>query len=337
MWFPRTWRSELELRRQSALRRLRFLGGGSEAESRFRKHYFADKPVSLGSQEYHFENFPMSGPLPWLDRADAGKQIEARLEAGAITEAEAAQCRNWAKDGYVSLPGLFPSDFLDRVWGAYERARALQKVPLENEVPTPDDPHPPRSLDSHFAVPEVAEVLCHPALVSWSRLILGREVVPFQTLVSYKGSQQKAHSDSIHMTTYPPGYLCAAWVAFEDIGPDCGPLAYYPSSHRIPFLSSHALGISSEDFRAHGYAAYNQKYEPAIADSIARLGLAPAIFTAKKGDVLVWHANLIHAGTKRRNMALTRRSIVCHYFAAGAVCYHDLSGALARVSQKTES
>ncbi|MDP6776601.1 MAG: hypothetical protein QGI83_07545 [Candidatus Latescibacteria bacterium] len=26
------------------------------------------------------------------------------------------------------------------------------------------------------------------------------------------------------MTTYPLGYLAAAWIAMEDIHPDCGPV-----------------------------------------------------------------------------------------------------------------
>ena len=70
-----------------------------------------------------------------------------------------------------------------------------------------------------------------------------REPAPFQTITSHKGSQQQEHSDSIHMTTYPIGYLTAAWVAFEDIHPDSGPLVYYPKSHRLPYIFSRDVGI----------------------------------------------------------------------------------------------
>ena len=67
------------------------------------------------------------------------------------------------------------------------------------------------------------------------RLLMDREPRALQTIASHKGSQQGLHSDSIHMTTYPLGYLTAAWIAFEDIDPDCGPLVYYPGSHRLPY------------------------------------------------------------------------------------------------------
>ncbi len=40
-----------------------------------------------------------------------------------------------------------------------------------------------------------------------------REPKPLQTIAAHKGSQQGVHSDSIHMTTYPLGYLSAAWIA----------------------------------------------------------------------------------------------------------------------------
>ena len=46
---------------------------------------------------------------------------------------------------------------------------------------------------------------------------------------------------------------------------------------------------------------------------------------AKKGDVLVWHANLLHGGMPVVHPALTRKSMVAHYFAEGVICYHEIS------------
>ena len=50
------------------------------------------------------------------------------------------------------------------------------------------------------------------------------------------GSEQAAHSDSIHMTTHPLGYMTAAWIALEEMTPDNGPLIYHPGSHKLPYL-----------------------------------------------------------------------------------------------------
>ena len=53
----------------------------------------------------------------------------------------------------------------------------------------------------------------------------------------------------------------------------------------------------------------------------------PRHFHAKKGDVLIWHANLIHGGSARKNLELSRRALVCHFFVNGAFVYHDLASA----------
>jgi phytanoyl-CoA hydroxylase len=42
-------------------------------------------------------------------------------------------------------------------------------------------------------------------------------------------------------------------------------------------------------------------------------GILPQVFCPKKGDVLIWHANLIHKGTPIQDQRLTRKSYVTHY------------------------
>ncbi len=296
--------------------------------------YFAEEAVDLDAiRDYKLEDFPSAGPLPWLDRPDAERRIAEKAAAGEISAEQARQCRRWAQEGIVVLERVFPEERLDRAWSAYEEAIRRGAVKLQPESPAPGDPWPSRAADAHLAVPEIRDVLHEESLKKWMHLLLGRVPIPFQTLVSHKGSEQREHSDAIHMTTYPVGYLTAAWIAFEDIHPDCGPIVYYPGSHRLPYLSSLALGIPRGEFRRRGYAAYFERYEPAIQRLIADNALKPAVFLPKKGDVLLWHANLIHAGSPRRNLALSRRAVVLHYFAKGAVCYHDISGTLTPVDR----
>ena len=154
---------------------------------------------------------------------------------------------------------------------------------------------------------------------------MDREPKPLQTIASHKGSQQGVHSDSIHMTTYPIGYLTAAWIAFEDLHPDCGPLVYYPGSHRLPYYFSNDVGISEDDFRRDGYKPYHDKYEPFVRNLISKHRLEPHHFHAKKGDVLIWHANLLHGGSARNDLQWSRKALVCHYFVKGSFVYHDLA------------
>lgn len=61
---------------------------------------FAEKAVNIAElPSLRAENFPYSGPHPWLDQPDAPEQIEVKLKRGQITPGEAEQCRYWRENG----------------------------------------------------------------------------------------------------------------------------------------------------------------------------------------------------------------------------------------------
>ena len=292
---------------------------------------FAEQKVKLSRiPSFRAEHFPYSGPHPWLDRQDAFQQIDNKRVAQEISEEQADVCRRWSSDGYVILRNLFEPEVLDGVWEAYEKAVGAGRLRLPVEPAAVDDPHPGRALNPHKRVGAFCSILKHPRLLGAIRLLTEREPKALQTITSHKGSQQPVHSDSIHMTTYPLGYLTAAWIAFEDIHPNSGPLVYYPGSHRLPYVFSKDAGISESDYKQAGYAAYQEKYEPFIRGLIDEHQLEPHYFHAKKGDVLIWHANLLHGGSARHDLSLSRRALVCHFFVKGAFVYHDLSASRSR-------
>lgn len=292
---------------------------------------FADQPVRISKlPSFRAEHFPYSGPYPWLDQPDALERVERKLQTGELSEEQARQCRYWAANGYLVIERLFDDSILDEVWAAYEEAARAGKIQLGDEPAGAGDPYPGRFLNPHKKAARFCRILKHPGLLDWIRLLMEREPKPLQTIASHKGSQQGVHSDSIHMTTYPLGYLSAAWIAFEDIHPDSGPLVFYPGSHRLPFVFSKDVGISESDFQREGYRPYQERYEPHIRRVIEERKLEPHYFHARKGDVLIWHANLLHGGSPRRNLQLSRKAVVCHFFVKGAFVYHDLAASRSR-------
>jgi hypothetical protein len=294
----------------------------------FNRPFFADKPVRLSAlPSFRAEHFPYAGPYPWLDLPDAKTQIDERLRSGTLSIEDAALCRSWADDGYVILDNLLDHAVLDEVWEQYEKAIASGRIQLPAEPAEDGDPWPGRFLNPHKKVSGFCRILKHERLLYYIRLLMGREPKALQTIASHKGSQQGLHSDSIHMTTYPLGYLTAAWIAFEDIHPESGPLVYYPGSHRLPYVFSKDVNITEEEFRREGYGPYHAKYEPYIRELVTRHGIEPHYFHAKKGDVLIWHANLIHGGSPRLTVARSRKAVVCHFFVKRAFVYHDLAAA----------
>ena len=263
--------------------------------------------------------------IPWLDRTDWEAGVERKPVSGVLTQEQAGWCRAFARDGYLVLEKLIPEDKIDHAWGAYERFYEAHRDEFHPSN-LPGDPWPERYLNTHFAVPEIAEILHHPGLLQITDLLFGGPTRPFQTITSHKGTEQGAASDSIHMTTRPPGYLLAAWIACEDIHSDSGPLDYYPGSHRLPYVLGRDVEISREDFAERQHEVYHERYEPRIRELIGEHHLERSEFLAGKGDVLIWHANLLHGAGVRRDLQLSRSSVVGHYFAEGVECYHDLSG-----------
>lgn len=302
-------------------------------KARFRRLYTAETAVDLSAiSEFRSEAFPGTGPDCWLDRPDADREIDRKLNAGVLTESQAEALHSWVRDGFLIASGLLDEASLDATWAAYEAALArgaLSPRAFADAAQTLDE----RQLDPHLIVPEIRALQNRPEILRWTDLLFGRRTIPFQTIMGHAGSQQAAHSDSIHMTTYPLGYLVACWVAFEDIRPDSGPLVYYPGSHRLPYLLSADVGLAPKEFKSKGYSIYSEKYEPEIKRICEQAGLREEIFLAKKGDVLFWHANLVHGGSPRANDSVSRKALVCHYFAEGTVTYHDLSGNPTRLHQ----
>lgn len=285
-------------------------------------------PVDLSAMTVmRRRQFPSEGVLgPWLDAANARPEIDRREEAGEITAQEAELCRQWERDGFVILKAFYAPDEIDRAWRAYEDRIADGMVVPPIEPLYDGDVRPGRVLNPHFSVEAMDAMLFDPRIGAIIGLLLGAKAKPFQTIAGHKGSQQSEHSDSIHMTTYPNGFLAATWTAYEHIHADSGPLVYYPGSHKLPYILSEDLGMRAEV----GYEDYWALYEPAVQATIRQHDLKAEYFLADKGDMLIWHANLLHGGSKVREPTLDRKAVVCHYFAEGCVCYHDVSGTLSR-------
>jgi phytanoyl-CoA hydroxylase len=154
-------------------------------------------------------------------------------------------------------------------------------------------------------------------------VLVGQPVSLFQSINFKTGSQQRTHSDAIHMTTFPFGNMIAIWVALEDMTLENGALHYYPGSHKLPYIMNKDFdNISSKLWL--GPKDYSD-YENKIQEVLVQNPMEKKVFTAKKGDVLIWHANLLHGGEKVLDPTSTRKSVVYHYFADNSVAYHEIT------------
>ncbi|MFA5969795.1 MAG: phytanoyl-CoA dioxygenase family protein [Sphingomonas sp.] len=163
---------------------------------------------------------------------------------------------------------------------------------------------------------DVKAIACNQHILALLGKLYGRRAFPFQTLNFPVGTQQHMHSDSIHFSSVPERFMCGVWLAMEDIGPDAGPLIYYPGSHKMPILTNEMLGRLSDVS-----GGVQEPYEEAWRNLVVAHGFQPEIFCAKKGQVLIWAANLLHGGSPQHDLRLTRWSQVTHYYFEDSIYY----------------
>lgn len=129
----------------------------------------------------------------------------------------------------------------------------------------------------------------------------------FQTLNFQKGTKQPVHSDTIHFNSEPFAAMCGVWTALEDIGPDQGPLIYYPGSHKLPEMNYEDFGLTPN---STSYLEYLAKLEDLIHEHQFKADFG----VIKKGQSLIWSANLLHGGSQVNDRSLTRHSQVTHFY-----------------------
>jgi ectoine hydroxylase-related dioxygenase (phytanoyl-CoA dioxygenase family) len=268
------------------------------------KFYFS--PISSKDFENKNPNLIVSEyPKKMLKETKLFQQANEQLKA---------ELENFEKNGYAILPQFFKKSEVDAMNQEIDQLISSGKAnKLENN-----------KIMFAFEQSEALRLagqnkLINEVLESW----MGDKVQLFQSINFLWGSEQATHSDSIHMTTFPLGKLFGVWVALEDVDLDNGPLHYYPGSHHLPYYLNKDYYNEGTFFTLgnKGYAAY----EKMIAEKIESHQLQKQIFTAKAGDVLIWHANLFHGGEPHQNKNKTRKSVVFHYYAENCICYHEIS------------
>lgn len=252
---------------------------------------------------------------PWLDLPNAMQQMIQHPDWKKFGSAVQNELMQWPDRGYVILREFFRNE-VDQI------NRELENI-LETKSLDFDYTNS-RIMNAWQASPSIQKIVHHPEMIRILSFLLGKKVTPFQTINFFKGSEQETHSDFIHMTTEPKGFLIAAWIALEDIGADQGPLHYYPGSHKLPYVLGDSFDHSSTAW-AVGDDLY-ANFEKKIHEEIIEHKLEKQIFHAKKGDVLFWHANLLHGGEEVNNPESSRKSLVIHFFCEGDVlCYHEIT------------
>jgi hypothetical protein len=261
----------------------------------------------------------------WTDVGNALDIVSGRLDVGLITQEQAAILTKWVTDGYVVLPGAVPSAVLDDAEAELERAYKGEIPGLRFAVHgvgeccewLPDaQRQPAKALDLHWFSTAILNLIFTAEVLAFLHLIFERRVLASQTLGFWRGSAQNAHQDSAYVNYSLPMQFAASWIALEDVREGAGELFYHIGSQRMPeFLYGREFKGAFEAKRVDprlDLKADMSRHIELIKAQASGAGLSTERFLAKRGDILIWSADLAHGG-RPISATQTRKSVVTHY------------------------
>lgn len=204
------------------------------------------------------------------------------------------------RDGYVLLRGAIPAGWLDAL-----RATFDEGVKPSDQWPVPRGPGWRHSL---LDLDPTVQALCRlPALLAAAGSLIGERF--FLAQVEGReplggGGYQGLHRD---LSAQRPGDTVNALAFLDDYGPHNGATRLVPGSHRL-----------ARDTPA-----------PQVEDETAARQLAGAA-----GDILVFDADLVHAGSLNPTGA-RRRSLLIGYFAEPLHATHLKTAGLRSIRMDT--
>ncbi|MCU1340166.1 MAG: hypothetical protein JWO19_5747 [Bryobacterales bacterium] len=267
------------------------------------------------SQYYDYKD---AAVVPWFDRTDALEYLKTLAVEENLTQQEVGRLKDFLERGFIVMEDFIDKDLLQQVGLELEDAIAKKVHGAEWGSSKRIEP-------LHTVYPGIRKLWKYEPIYRVLSLIFRSTPRACQTLTYFFGSQQDAHQDTVHLTPFPAGYMCGVWVAIDDVRPDSGELEVYVGSHRLPRVYMKDAGCPKVD---GDWTQLGKLVVPRWREMANQHGFERILYRPKAGSVLIWHENLMHGGTVRKDPSLSRRSIVSHVFADGCICFYDSTGLL---------
>ncbi|NKB33296.1 MAG: hypothetical protein GKR91_09370 [Pseudomonadales bacterium] len=240
---------------------------------------------------------------------------------------------SWKTNGYLIFREVFSRSqvdtinaFMNRVWDhsaltnsavtldAFLDSSRYQRM-LFSEASDETRFHPYKLNDLYLESEEIRSfVLAKDLRKVFSQLLNGEALVCNSLNLGF-GAQQCDHIDTLYTLPRVKNKLVVSWIALDEVDESNGPVKYFPGSHKIPPYYFSNGKMDAIDSEMHHFQTY-------IEDELQKLGIIPKRFFAQPGDVLIWHGQLVHGGSRILNTNKQRRSIVTHYFRKKDYKYH---------------
>lgn len=270
----------------------------------------------------------------WTDRLDADDVLRRKAASDPAVAAQQEKLAAFIQNGFVILEGAVSHAAIDRYRADLDAQIQSGDSPIQVSVPThgPQDKavvalheadiQAPLSkiLDTYHYLDSAIPLIFNERVLKFLQSVFEEDVWAFQGLHFERGSTQAVHQDTAYVVSEKPLHVCASWLALEDIQPGSGELLYYVGSHRLPdWIYSGQYKHYNHTRDAHEQHMGHLEY---LHKASRERNLPLERFLPKKGDALIWAADLAHGGSEIENKDQTRRSLVTHYSPASSEPYY---------------
>lgn len=210
----------------------------------------------------------------------------------------------WARNGYIVLRNFIPPALLYAYSARYEADNGKNSR-FGYKTGTP-----------YSEVREIKDLCLYAPLVEILDGLIGESMGMNLNLTNWVSTERSFHQDDYLNPPEVNGHYLAAWIALDDIHPDAGRFEFVPGSHKWPVMRMEKVLAQLEPHQRTdpGWPRFAEKITDPLYDAeIERRGAKIESVDLKKGDVIIWHAWLVHRGGRPKNPDLLRKSLICHY------------------------
>ena len=254
----------------------------------------------------NFHKNPNLISLPWIE----SDFFYSQLKTKKISREFQQYAIKFHEDGYCVVDLGLPQKKMNEIIKTVNNLSKSKDVKLNPKIYHYNKS--PRIIEGWKKSKTIKELALNKKILKLLNFLYRKKPIPINTINFIKGSDQPLHSDYIHFSSSPHKYLTAAWVALEDTNSNNGPLMVVPRSHKLDIIDYSFFNISTPR-SMNELSKYYKVYEKYIKQLVKEKKLTIKPILMKKGQALIWAANLLHGGTKIVDKNSTRYSQVTHY------------------------
>jgi hypothetical protein len=201
------------------------------------------------------------------------------------------------ENGFAVINGLIPENKIDAFMGKYKPKHVVlgkEKTSYETYI----------ERNEYLRSQEILEMLCGDEVSSVvSHLNKYFALHISEARIGTSGTDW--HTDYLEKNAIGANGYIGVHIAMSDVDEGCGPFQLIPKSHKW-LKNSEIINWENCKSNPQQCCEYNNEL-------IKTKGIEPFVFIPHKGDVLIWHGNLMHRGSPADEWAKGRDVLFGHY------------------------